>query len=137
MGPERQTQSLGPSRPAVKGYLVLHRFLFGRLDHGWVSIADWEAEDDGVRAALLDAALATGRFRRIRTWAASASEPVQSLLRERGFRERPARGIATRNDGPLVRRLGGAAAQDRWILGGRDVLDIASWDLRMLQSMAT
>jgi hypothetical protein len=121
---------------ALKGYLVLHRFEFGRLDHGWVCIADWEAEDDGVRAALLDAALAAG-LRRARTWTASASEPVRALLRERGFQERPAGGIATRNDGPLVRRLDGTAAQDRWMLDGRDVLDIASWDLRMLQSMAT
>ena len=113
----------------LKGYLVLQRYLFDRFDRGWVSIADWEAEDDSVRAALLDAALDAGRFRLIQTWTAGASDPVRVLLREHGFQDQAVGGIATRNDGLLVRRLGG---QGNWILGGRDLLDIASWDLRML-----
>jgi GNAT superfamily N-acetyltransferase len=121
----------------LKGYLVLQRFVSNRLDRGWVRIADWEAEDERTRATLLDAALGAGRFRHIRTWTAGASEPVRTLLRDRGFRDQATGGIRTRNDGPLVCRLGSAPAEGPWMLGGRDVLDIGSWDLRMLQSMAT
>jgi GNAT superfamily N-acetyltransferase len=121
----------------LKGYLVLQRFVSNRLDRGQVSIADWEAEDERTRAMLLDAALDAGCFRHLQTWTAGASEPVRTLLRDRAFQDRATGGLRTRNDGPLVRRLGAVPAEDRWTLGGRDVLDIASWDLRMLQSMAT
>ncbi len=120
-----------------KGYLVLQRFVSDRMDRGRVSIADWEAEDDRTRAALLDAALGAGRFRHLQTWTASVSEPVRALLRDRGFRDQIATGIRTRNGGPLVHRLSSAPTEERWTLGNRDLLDIASWDLRMLQSTAT
>lgn len=121
----------------LKGYLVLQRFVSNRLDRGQIRIADWEADDERTRAALLDAALDMGRFRHIETWTSGASESVRTLLRDRGFRDQATGGLRTRNDGPLVRRLGDTSAGEPWTLGGRDLLDIASWDFRMIQSMAT
>ncbi len=113
----------------VQGYLVLS-------DHpepGSVNIADWEAVDDRVRAGLLDAALRGGRFRHVHAWTAGASPPIQALLHARGFVGAPTGGV--RGGGLLVRRLGEADPGAAWMIGNREALRIANWDLRILYSM--
>ena len=119
----------------LHGYLVLQRYLSDRADQGCINIADWEASDEHVRAALLDAALRCGRFHRVQAWTASVPEPVRTVLRDQGFRT-PEPSMTTRHSGLLVHRLSDASARECWPLGSRNLLNIADWDLRMLYSMA-
>ena len=120
----------------LQGYLVLQRYLSERADQSCVSIVDWEAADEGVRAGLLQAALDWGRFARVHVWTINASEPVRALQRRHGFAAADADGVRARSSGLLVRRLVDARSGEPWTLGRRDLLDIADWDLRMLYSMA-
>ena len=118
----------------LEGYLVLqaHRLFPGR----GVNIVDWEANDPDVRRALLRGALEWGGFGQVSTWSMSLSGELRDLLKAAGFvpavRERLVR------EGPvlLVRALGDAADRRAPILGTRPARDPASWDLRMLYSMA-
>jgi GNAT superfamily N-acetyltransferase len=120
----------------LRGYLVLQRYLSRWADPHLVNIVDWEATDDGVRAALLDAALSRGRFGRVQVWSVSASQTVRDLLADRGFEAAERRGVRARSAGLLVRRLDDSPRGSLWRLGSRDPLSIADWDLRMLYSMA-
>lgn len=124
---------------ALEGYLVLQTA--ARRPAGVVSVLDWEAPDPEVRAALLHAALAWGRFAEVAIWADSLPPESRAVLREAGFVLVPraaSLGQAHRMQVPrptvLVRALGPAAAAREWTLSGLSVLDLAAWDLRMLYS---
>jgi GNAT superfamily N-acetyltransferase len=121
----------------LQGYLVLQRSLSDRTNRERVRIADWEAADERIRANLLHAALHWGRFAHVHAWTTGASAPVRTLLRDHSFVASAPRDLRTRSSGLLVRRLGDARPDQRWLLGSRDVSNIADWDLRMLYSMAT
>jgi len=118
----------------LQGYLVLQRYLAKWADRTRVNIADWEG-DERVRAALLAAALEHGRFAQLSTWSAGATESTRAVLHDAGFALAPADDVRGRSQGLLVRGLGEAAGGARWLLGRRDLLNIADWDLRMLYSM--
>jgi len=118
----------------LRGYLVLQRSLSDRVDRARVNIADEEANEPAVRAALLRAALDLGRFDRVQAWTSSLPEGSRSLLREWGFKP-PASNVLTRSGGLLVFRLGSGPAPATWALGRRNLLSIADWDLRMADSM--
>ena len=120
----------------LRGYLVLQRYLSDRLDQGCVNIVDWEASDEEIQTGLLEAALRWGRFPRIQTWTVGTREPVWTLLRHHGFEAPEPSGAQTLGNGLLVHRLDDLLSNERWMLGGRDLLNIADWDLRMLYSMA-
>ena len=120
----------------LQGYLVLQRYVSDRADATRVNIADWEGSDQGVRAGLLRAALACGDLPRLHAWSIGMSDADLALLREHGFAAGQASGVRARSSGLLVRRVGDGAADARWALGSRNLLDIADWDLRMLYSMA-
>jgi acyl carrier protein len=119
----------------LEGYLVLQAP--ARARDARVYLVDWEARSPRVRAALLEAALRWGRFPDLRTWGATLDLGARRLLREHGFRPpihaagRPQPHAST----VLVRALGSNGA-GAWTLGGRRLLDLASWDLRMLYSDA-
>ncbi len=116
----------------LQGYLVLSDH--PGPDHA-VNIADWEAADEHVRAGLLQAALSWGRFPRVYAGTVGASEPILNLLREHGFAGEPSGGVRASSGGLLVHRLGDTRSNQPWSLGGRDLLRIADWDLRVLYSM--
>ena len=121
----------------LQGYLVLQRYLAASADRERVNIVDWEAVDDRVRADLLDAALKLGDFPRVHIWTVGAAESVRALLQRHGFLvDEERRGVRGHSSGLLVRRLGATPDTDGWLLGERNLLDIADWDLRMLYSMA-
>jgi GNAT superfamily N-acetyltransferase len=119
---------------ALRGYLVLQRYATDRADQDCVSIVDWEAADERIRADLLRAALRWGRFARVHAWTVGVSEPVRALLREHRFAAEEPGGVRVRRTGLLVHRLGNARSAEPWTLGSRDLLNIADWDLRMLYS---
>ncbi|MDQ3702382.1 MAG: hypothetical protein M3442_15895, partial [Chloroflexota bacterium] len=111
-----------------RGYLVLAAAESERT----ATIADWRAETPALATGLLDAAIAWGRFRRLRTWAVSLDGVWRDLLSTRGFRasEPPASLTSPRRTVMIA-----ATGQDLdWRLGGVPLLDRASWDLRVLYS---
>jgi GNAT superfamily N-acetyltransferase len=120
----------------LEGYLVLQRYLSERTDQRCVNIVDWEGADERVRAKLLAAAIEWGNFDSLSAWSVGAGEPVRALLVEHGFTAGESDGLRARHSGLLVRPLAATAQGGRWIIGRRDLLDLANWDLRMLYSMA-
>jgi hypothetical protein len=119
----------------LEGYLVLNRRPsdLGAWDR--VYIADLEASSMRIRSELLTSAIALGRFPELVTWTATLSEDQQRLLVSQGFEpvdpEDTARGCPC----ILMRPLRGSPPDTEWALGGRRLLDIASWDIRVLYSM--
>lgn len=116
------------------GYLVLqaHRT---EPERG-IRIVDWEASTAEVRMDLLRAALEWGRFPSVIVWTATLPSETEAPLAALGFVPTSSgsqlRGVAT----TMIRPLGHAAAGVDPILEGRRLLDLASWDMRMVYSMA-
>lgn len=119
----------------LQGYLVLQRAAAARPSPMHLNIADWEAANDDVRAALLDSAVSLGGLQ-LRAWAATAGPATRTLLQSRGFAAPTASGLSARSEGLLVRRLGTAAPNEPWLLSGCDLGRMETWDLRMLYSMS-
>jgi GNAT superfamily N-acetyltransferase len=119
----------------LAGYLVLRARTMGLEQTAQVLLADLEGRDARVRAELLDAAIAAGRFAELVAWSARLGAHERALLRERGFApldpERNGRGAPC-----LLARATGAQTAREWTIGSRPLLDPASWDLRPLDSMA-
>ena len=130
--PHHEYRFLFAGGERLDGYLVLHRYVTDGYDLEHVNIVDWEATDEHVRAALLEAALRRGQFARVHTWTASRSDSTRSLLEKNGFETH----VGVRRQGLLVRRVGEESDDPPWRLDSRDPLDIENWDLRMLYSMA-
>jgi hypothetical protein len=88
-----------------------------------------------IRSELLSSAMALGRFPELVTWTATLSEDQQRLLVNQGFE--PVDPEDTSRGCPciLMRPLRGSPPDTEWALGGRRLLDIASWDIRVLYSM--
>jgi hypothetical protein len=133
--PRHEYRFLYAGDETLRGYLVLQRYIADQGDRDRVNIVDWEATDDQVRADLLAAAMAWGRFGRVHAWSAGADDSTRALLRLHGFEADRDR-IRARHQGLLVRRLGDAAEARDWRLGSRNLLSIDDWDMRMLYSMA-
>ena len=119
----------------LDGFLVLQRYRTQRIDP-WVNIVDLEAADDRILAGLLSAAVTLGEFPRMHAWTVGADAARQDALREHGFAPPAAEGVRARSRGLLVRSLRATPTGDRWRLGGRDLLRIDDWDLRLAYSMA-
>ena len=118
---------------ALDGYLVLQRYRAGS-DAARVHISDWEAVDTRTRETLLEAAVTWGEFEQLRTWTASLAEGDRKILHRAGFVERPGSSPAGW-DRVLVRSLRAAEGAE-WALADRPLLDLPSWDLRMLYAMS-
>lgn len=116
----------------LEGYLVLQA---GRTPIGRVHLVDWEARDEGVRADLLRAALGGGAYPELWAWASTLSASARRLLQGNGFRPRDRVKTAQGFPCVLVRPLTAEGATSEWKVGGRRLLDLADWDLRMIYSM--
>lgn len=118
----------------LDGYLVLqaHRT---EPERG-IRIVDWEATTSEVRMDLLRAALEWGRCPSVTVWAATLPRETDAPLAALGFAPTSSgsqlRGVAT----TMIRPLGRVAAGTDPVLEGRRLLDLASWDMRMVYSMA-
>lgn len=118
----------------LNGYLVLqvHRT---EPERG-IRIVDWEATTSEVRMDLLHAALEWGRCPSVTVWTATLPRETEAPLAALGFVPTSSgsqlRGVAT----TMIRPLGRVAAGTDPVLEGRRLLDLASWDMRMVYSMA-
>jgi hypothetical protein len=133
--PTKEYRFLYWEESRLEGYLVLSR----RASDlgGWyrVYLADLEATDMKIRSALLSAAMTQGRFPELVTWTASLSDAEIQQLESCGFV--PVDQVDTTRGCPciLVRPLGNHLPHEEWLLGGRQLLDIRNWDIRVLYSM--
>jgi len=118
----------------LRGYLVLqaHRT---EPERG-IRIVDWEATTLEIRMDLLRAALEWGRFPELIVWTATLPSETDGPLAALGFVPTSSgsqlRGVAT----TMIRPAGRAPAGADAILEGQRLLDLASWDMRMIYSMA-
>jgi hypothetical protein len=119
----------------LDGYLVLRARAMTTEPTARVCVAELVSRDARVRAALLATAVEAGRFAELVAWSSALAPDERALLRERGFAplepERTARGWPC----ALVRATRGTPPA-AWALAAKPLLDPASWDLRMLDSMA-
>ncbi|MEP7305981.1 MAG: hypothetical protein ABJA98_10735 [Acidobacteriota bacterium] len=122
----------GESR--LTGYLVLRRAVSDRFDQTSAYISDWEAGDPGVMEELLRTAIRWGGFSHMIAWAATLPDDARAILERAGFVNTgaSARGMPC----VLVRPVRGGRPEGEWTIAGRPLLDLASWELRMLYSMA-
>lgn len=132
--PLREYRFLFLGGESLAGYLVLQRNVAPRSEPNRVRIVEWEATDrDGLRS-LLRFVLDEGRFVELFTWEAAAPPGGRDALRDHGFQpidlEFRLRGVPS----VLVRPAHGDAGTS-WTLGDHNVLDPASWDMRLLYSM--
>ena len=118
----------------LQGYLVLQAYRVAATAR--VNVVDWEGDDPSVRRALLEAAIDWGRFVALGTWSMSLPEDGKALLAELGFAPVPRHPLLPQGTALLVRAVTGSPRAPGLVLGARPLLDPASWDMRMLYSMA-
>lgn len=114
----------------LDGYLVLQ----ARPDQGRAEarIADWEASTAQVAQDLLHAALGRG-LDTLFAWSATLATEKTSLLRDAGFEPMDdTRGVVGYWDGPSIRATDDSEPVSEWWTGGRNLLDLSDWDLRMI-----
>jgi GNAT superfamily N-acetyltransferase len=117
----------------LEGYLILQTEFNNNTLRA--SIVDWEATNPEVRSNLLEVALRLGNFDALSIWTATLPKAVKVLLEKNGFRllSEPK---SKRQYRPtvLVRPVRDDALKADWIIGDRRLLDLANWDLRMINS---
>ena len=121
---------------ALHGYLVVKWKSCGFGPDGRVEVVDWEADDEHYLDALLEAALSAGAFPELVTWRATRDDNVGTALVRSGF-EVVDRHLATYGcPCILVRSLNSSRPPSEWLLNEKPLLDLRSWDMRMIYSMA-
>jgi GNAT superfamily N-acetyltransferase len=120
----------------LEGYLVL----YAPREPLWVRktgvhIVDWEASTSEAYEALLQAAIQWGRFNRLTVWSAPLADGAKALLEGAGFKPVEAKaGLARSHPTLLVRPVRDEMLKADWVWAGRRLLDLDSWDLRMIYS---
>jgi hypothetical protein len=124
------------ANPHLEGYLVLQEYTSGYAGTDVVNIVDWEATSVAVQADLLQAAIDLTADRELVVWSVSLSRQLAALLDRSGFKVEPTPSSVTQQRYTLlVRPIRAAELDGDWHFSGRRLLDLHSWDLRMLYSM--
>jgi hypothetical protein len=117
----------------LEGYMVLQ--VGGVLKQGPLFIVDWEAANDRVRRELFDVVLELGRSSELTTWTVSLPEEAKSMLRAAAFKPvDTAENLARTGPGFLVRILDRSHPIADPASSTLSLMDIRSWDLRMIDS---
>ena len=113
----------------LAGFLVLERGVSERANSTRVNIADWEARTPEVLERLLVAALDWLRPEELVCWTGTLAPERITCLNRLGFepvdQEQTARGLPCVLVWPLT------SESESLRIGGRSLLDLANWDLRM------
>ena len=118
----------------LEGYLVLQEYT--AADQEVINVVDWEATNIAVKDGLLKAAFYLTSNRYLIIWTASLTQETTDLLHRHGFTPlKGLQGLAHHQPALLVRPIRSEALAGDWLLAGRPLTDMASWDLRMLYSM--
>jgi hypothetical protein len=121
----------------LRGYLSLRKRVEapGPARTGF-EISDWEAESPDIRAGLLRAALALCAPAELHAWTATLPPDTVRILHDAGFTPgHKVEGVAGSDDWILVQSTAETPSRSDWSRGGLPLLDLASWDLRMIYSM--
>jgi len=118
----------------LDGYLVLKTDHTGRRRE--VAIVDWEGTSSAIRLELLRAAIEWGRFQNLVVWTSSLPRDTVAQLAAAGFVRLDHGPLGRHLPSLLVRAITKDDAPAEPTLGGLRLLDPASWDMRMLYSMA-
>jgi hypothetical protein len=122
--------------PRLEGYLVLQEYTSDYASNDVVNIVDWEATSVAVQAGLLQAAIDLTADRSLGIWSVSLSRQLIALLERSGFKVEPTpQSVTQQRHTLLVRPIRAAELDGDWLFAGRRLLDLHSWDLRMLYSM--
>jgi GNAT superfamily N-acetyltransferase len=132
--PYRRYRFLYCGEDRLEGYLVLQERTSEAAVPNVVNIVDWEASNERAQESLLESAFAMAKGRRLVIWSATLPSSTIASLKRHGFRfQNPPPSPA--EPAILVRALGADQLEGEWELADRPLLDLESWDLRMLYSM--
>lgn len=117
----------------LEGYLILQKPIYSY--YRGISIMDWEATSMQVRTDLLKAAICIGNFDSLSIWSATLPNGARMVLQNLGFKLLEET-ESTKRYWPtvLVRTVRDEMLKSDWIIANRSLLDLASWDLRMIYS---
>lgn len=134
--PLRRYRFLYWANPNLEGYLVLQDYTTDYANQEVVNIVHWEASSLAVRRELLHAAMRLTADRNLVIWSAGLPGTSTALLGDAGFKLEPMPQSAVQpRDALLVRPIRAAELSGDWLFAGQRLLDLNSWDLRMLYSM--
>lgn len=121
-------------RRRLDAYIVLRSAR--RPADGWTHvIADWAGESPDARRRVLAAALQYAD--RVQVWSGPLDESDRLALRAGGLLVRPIHSFADYFPCVLVRPVAAEPPPRPWRQEGMDLLDAASWDVRLLDSDGT
>ena len=123
----------------LDGYVVLHTKSGPYSDVTWAYIVDWEVTNEKVWSDLLQTVIQWGNFAELYIWTATLSEDMKSVLKKFQFIFSNKTGNVSQDiqgENILVKPLGQKIQQTSLALNGRNLLNTADWDLRMIYSDA-
>jgi GNAT superfamily N-acetyltransferase len=115
----------------LEGYLVLQATPLPWMPH--INLVAWEATTERACADLLQTAIELVGRETLFTWSATLGESEQLILDAAGF-TRVVQTITQHPATVLVRSIRDEMLDQKWLVGGRRLLDLGSWDLRMIYS---
>jgi len=121
------------SNTKMEGYLVLQAPAL--LSEEPIHIVDWEATSDQVRLDLLNSAIQLASDRTLVTWSATLGAKERRILEAAGF-GRLEQTATWDPAAAVVRPVCDEMLRKEWTLGSQRLLDIGSWDFRMVHSGA-
>jgi hypothetical protein len=121
----------------LDGFIALYMKVYPSNNDELAYIVDWDAINGHIWNDLLQAVIQWGNFNHISIWSEALSEEMKRFLQKVGFAFKDKTGSVTRDfrgKNILVKSLNQTNQPPDWILGGRDLLDPNSWDLRTIYS---
>jgi GNAT superfamily N-acetyltransferase len=115
----------------LEGYLVLQATPLPWMPY--INLVAWEATTERACAGLLQAAIELVGRETLFTWSATLEESEQPILDAAGF-TRVVQTITQHPATVLVRPIRDEMLDQEWLVGGSRLLDLGSWDLRMIYS---
>ena len=114
----------------LEGYVALQTPRQGETMQ--VSIVDWCAVNCSVLENLIRRVIEVGRLQRLTIRASGFAPEIQNMLAAFGFRALQSKsGVRAYKPTVLVKPLG---EKRNWTVAGRPLLDLATWDVRMIDS---
>ena len=134
--PQSRYHFLYWAKTRLEGYLVLQEYTSPNANHRIVNIVDWEATSIVTHAELLRAAIKLAANRGLNIWAVTLPRQITAMLEDSGFKlEQQPRSAEQDRSALLVRPVRDLEIEGSWKFAGQSLLDMKSWDIRMLYSM--
>ncbi len=116
------------------GYLVLHADPL-HLSGGKIVLVDWEAESLDIKSQLLQVVVHRGQFLELFSWSATLPLAEKALLREFGFVPTEQSGEEKYKNCLLLKSIQDPMPCHDWVIAGQKLLNLESWDIRLIYSM--